>query len=236
MLGQITAFSQEVSMGRVDDSLKDFRGRQAIPLFTPQGNYRRSAFKRALCVRDDGAGKYEGYQFRQDATVWMLIFVNGVPALSATSVYPAEQAVRADGLGGGEAIALNGNVEQAIGLITTTEEELWIGQQTTGLTATAQVPIKGYTASMSILARGENFAVGEPFVQVDAISHSGVINAEISHNVAIGLTGYSWDPVILREQDYTQAMRTAGDIVSYTVGPVTFTWQIVGLFWEVPIV
>lgn len=222
-------------MGRVDDSLIDVRGRQPIPLMTNAGNYRRSAWGKATFMFDN-AGEIEPYEFTPGPlnTTKCLLFMNGVPTqMNPMTSYPAIQTQR-DEEQHGETMLLNANVENATGLITTTQSELPVGQQAEGHTATAGVPIKGYYALMIIKEHLET-KTGPCTAVMSALSQSGIISGPINYAGIIDGGARLVQPILLRQQDYTQAMRDAGDKIIQVqggVGAVLVDFQIVGLFDE----
>ena len=224
----------EDNMGRVDDSLTDVRQRQPNPVVNSLGNYRRSVIANAMFVYDN-SGTWEYYAFTPGggASIKCLLFMNGsVILMDPRTIYPADAGVTYQ-IDLAEDMRLNANVENGTQVITTTQSELEEGEQVYGTTPTAGVPVFGQYTIMQLIERTEGLAGATPEVELrSAISNSGVLSGELNYFGTLDEVAQDRRQVIMREADYTQAMRDAGDRLIVTQGGTELSWQIVGLFAE----
>jgi hypothetical protein len=218
-------------------SLLDRRGRHLGPAELARGNHCPSiidayyAFWNGSYVEETAFTATEV----QDDKVDTLVFTQDVPvSLQLLSQWGASTAPY---------VANHSNWEERIWVTgTLTGNAIFVpdlaiveyGKQAAGPTLTNAVNVKGYLLATMCQTRGleDDGEALTPTLHLRAWCEGAVMSGWATHIASVNsLTDcVNWSPVILAEDDYTQAMRDAGNLFIFDWAGASYVCPIVGLY------
>jgi len=210
-----------------------FPGRAPIRQWkTPEGNYYRSAFEAFLAYPGGAGAPYVLPTWDVGEVIELLLFCNDTPIVCKMTQFfgQCDEPFVLNSCDFQEEVPLGGILSASTLMVAdqlATDYE--VEQQVTGLTATNGVRVEGYFATCTMPERGiemTNVNV-ECTTKLLCISKGAVTDGPphfVSDHTANPIT---YQPIILRESNYTQAIRNAGDIIQVTAA---LFYEVCGLY------